>query len=422
MPALIESVRRYGGATFSSLRVRNYRLYYIGQVISTSGTFMQSIAQDWLVLKLSNSGVALGAVTALQYLPILLFGSYGGLLADRFSKRKIIFVTQSASGLLALLLGGLVVTGWAQLWMVYVLAGCLGVITLFDNPARQTFVVELVGEKDLRNAVTLYSTLVNLSRIIGPAIAGVLIASVGLALCFILNGLSYVAVVIMLALVRPAELHLAPAAARARGQLGEGWRYMMASPILRTTLLMMAIIGTLTYEFQVSLPLIARFVFNGDASSYALLSASFGAGAVIGGLLVAGRRGISGGQMVRAAMLFGLAATAAAFMPTLWLTAAALVGVGVCSIAFSSLGNSLLQLESEPQMRGRIRAFWGIAVLGSSTIGGPIVGWVAELVGARWGLAIGGLAALVAAALGARLLADPKPAALKLDTKPAAKP
>ncbi len=422
MSALIESAQRYAGATFSSLRVRNYRLYYIGQVISTSGTFMQSIAQDWLVLKLSNSGVALGAVTALQYLPILLFGSYGGLLADRFSKRKIIFVTQAASGLLALLLGGLVVTGWVQLWMVYVLAGCLGVITLFDNPARQTFVVELVGEKDLRNAVTLYSTLVNLSRIIGPAIAGVLIASVGLALCFILNGLSYVAVVIMLLLVRPSELHLAPAAARARGQLREGWRYMLSSPILRTTLLMMAIIGTLTYEFQVSLPLIARFVFNGDASSYALLSASFGAGAVIGGLLVAGRKGISGGQMVRASMLFGLAATAAAFMPTLWLTAVALVATGICSIAFSSLGNSLLQLESEPQMRGRIMAFWGIAVLGSSTLGGPIVGWVAELVGARWGLALGGLAALVAAALGARMLAAPKPAPLKLDPKQATKP
>jgi len=422
MSAILESARRYGGATFSSLRVRNYRLYYIGQIISTSGTFMQSIAQDWLVLKLSNSGVALGAVTALQYLPILLFGSYGGLVADRFPKRKIIFVTQAASGLLALILGALVVTGWVQLWMVYVLATLLGIITLFDNPARQTFVVELVGEKDLRNAVTLYSTLVNLSRIIGPAIAGVLIATVGLALCFILNGLSYVAVVIMLALVRSSELHLAPPAARARGQLREGWRYMMASPILRTTLLMMAIIGTLTYEFQVSLPLIARFVFNGDASSYALLSASFGAGAVLGGLIVAGRKGISGPQIVRAAMLFGLAATAAAFMPSLWLTSAALVVVGICSISFSSIGNSLLQLESEPQMRGRIMAFWGIAVLGSSTIGGPIVGWVAELVGARWGLAIGGLAALVAAAAGARLLAGPKPAALKLDPKQATKP
>ncbi len=358
MSHLIEAARGYAGATFSSLRVRNYRLYYLGQIISTSGTFMQSIAQDWLVLKLSNSGVALGAVTALQYLPILLFGSYGGLVADRFSKRKIIFVTQAVSGLLALILGGLVLSGWLQLWMVYVLAALLGITTMFDNPARQTFVVELVGEKDLRNAVTLYSALVNLSRIIGPAIAALLIASVGLAVCFILNGLSYVAVVIMLARVNPAELHLAPPAARAKGQLVQGWRYMMASPILRTTLLMMAFIGTLTYEFQVSLPLMARFVFNGDAGSYALLSASLGTGAVIGGLLVAGRKGISGPQLVRAALLFGLSATAAALMPTLWLTAAALVLVGVCSIAFSSLGNSLLQLESEPQMRGRIMAFW----------------------------------------------------------------
>ena len=424
MSNLIQSTRGYASATFSSLRVRNYRLYYIGQIISTSGTFMQSIAQDWLVLKLSNSGVALGAVTALQYLPILLFGSYGGLVADRFPKRKIIFVTQAVSGLLALILGGLVLTGWVQLWMVYVLATLLGITTMFDNPARQTFVVELVGDKDLRNAVTLYSTLVNLSRIIGPAIAAVLIAGVGLAVCFILNGLSYIAVVIMLARVNPAELHLAPPAPRAKGQLGQGWRYMLASPILRTTLLMMAFIGTLTYEFQVSLPLMARFVFNGDAGSYALLSASLGTGAVIGGLLVAGRKGVSGPQMVRAALLFGVAVTAAAFMPTLWLTAAALVLVGVCSIAFSSLGNSLLQLESEPQMRGRIMAFWGIAVLGSSTLGGPIVGWVGEVLGGRWGLALGGLAALVAAGLGARMLAgreaaDQQPAALTLEAEPA---
>jgi MFS family permease len=197
--------------------VRNYRLYYIGQVISTSGTFMQSIAQDWLVLKLSNSGLALGGVTALQYLPILLLGPYGGLVADRFSKRKIIYITQSVAGLLALVMGVLVVTGWVQLWMVYGMALSLGMVTVFDMPARQTFVVELVGEHDLKNAVTLYSTLVNLSRILGPAIAGILIASIGLALCFFLNGLSYVAVILMLTRINPAELHLAPAAARAKG-------------------------------------------------------------------------------------------------------------------------------------------------------------------------------------------------------------
>jgi len=411
MPNVIEALQAYSTATFSSLRVRNYRLYYIGQVISTSGTFMQSIAQDWLVLKLSNSGLALGGVTALQYLPILLLGPYGGLVADRFSKRKILFLTQSVAGLLALLLGLLVATGWVRLWMVYVMALSLGLVTVFDNPARQTFVIELVGERDLKNAVTLYSTLINLSRIIGPAIAAAIIASLGLALCFILNGLSYVAVVIMLVRIRPAELHLAPAAVRAKGQLAAGWRYMLASPVLSTTLLMMAIIGMLTFEFQVSLPLLARFQFNGDAGSYALLSASLGAGAVMGGLLIAGRSRVSRDQLVRGALLFGLAVTAAAFMPNLWLTAAALVLVGICSIAFTSLGNSLLQLESNPQMRGRVMAFWSIAVLGSSTLGGPIVGWVGQLAGARWGLALGGLSAIVAAGLGAWRLAARRPAA-----------
>ena len=403
MDHLNASLHRYAATTFSSLRVRNYRLYYIGQVISTSGTFMQSIAQAWLVLKLTNSGVALGAVAALQYLPIMVLAPYGGLIADRFSKRKIIFLTQAAAGLLALILGALVVTGWVQLWMVYGLAFGLGVVTVFDNPARQTFVVELVGEADLKNAVTLYSTLVNLSRIIGPAIAGVLIVSVGLALCFILNGLSYFAVVVMLVLINPAKLQITRPAERSKGQLREGWRYIVGSPVLRIALLMLALIGTLTFEFQVSLPLMAAFAFQGDASSYALLSAALGAGAVIGGLLIAGQRQVSLDGLVKAAWLFGLAVVAAAFMPSLWLSAAGLLAVGVFSITFTSLGNSLLQLESAPQMRGRVMAFWSIAFLGSTTIGGPLVGWVAGLLGARWGLALGGLAGIAAGALGGQL-------------------
>jgi len=403
MDHLNASLHRYAATTFSSLRVRNYRLYYIGQVISTSGTFMQSIAQAWLVLKLTNSGVALGAVAALQYLPIMVLAPYGGLIADRFSKRKIIFLTQAAAGLLALILGALVVTGWVQLWMVYGLAFGLGVVTVFDNPARQTFVVELVGEADLKNAVTLYSTLVNLSRIIGPAIAGVLIVSVGLALCFILNGLSYFAVVVMLVLINPAKLQITRPAERSKGQLREGWRYIVGSPVLRIALLMLALIGTLTFEFQVSLPLMAAFAFQGDASSYALLSAALGAGAVIGGLLIAGQRQVSLDRLVKAAWLFGLAVVAAAFMPSLWLSAAGLLAVGVFSITFTSLGNSLLQLESAPQMRGRVMAFWSIAFLGSTTIGGPLVGWVAGLLGARWGLALGGLAGIAAGALGGQL-------------------
>jgi MFS family permease len=375
-------------------------LYYLGQIISTSGTFMQSIAQDWLVLKLSNSGTALGVVTALQYMPILFLAPYGGVIADRFSKRKILYFTQSAAGLLALILGVLVGLDIVQLWMVFILAFCLGIINAFDNPTRQSFVVELVGESELRNAVTLYSTLVNLARIIGPAIAGVIISTVGIALCFLINGVSYAAVVIMLYMIDAAALRISPPAARSKGQLSEGFRYVLSNPVLRSTLIMMVIIGTLTFEFQVSLPLIARFTFNGDASSYASLSMAIGVGAVIGGLFIAGQKKVSADRLVKGALLFGLAILAAAFMPTLRLSMLALVLVGVSSIAFTSLGNSVLQLESTPQMRGRVMSFWAIAFLGTSTIGGPIVGWFGEYVGPRWGLAIGGLAAVAAAAIG----------------------
>jgi MFS family permease len=398
------ALKRLSRDTFSSLQVRNYRLYYIGQIISTSGTFMQNVAQAWLVLKLSNSGTALGIVAALQYIPILVLGPYGGVIADRFSKRKILFLTQSGAGLLALILGVLVATNTVQIWMVYILAFCLGSINVFDNPTRQTFYVELVGSDLLRNAVTLYSTLVNLARIIGPAIAAALIAAVGLAPCFIINGLSYIAVIVMLAMMRTSELMTTPPVLRSPGQLREGFEYVFRTPILASVLLMMAIIGTLTFEFQVSLPLIAQFVFKGDASSYAYLTAMMGVGAASGGLFFASRKTGAPYRLVSASLLFGAAVLAASFMPTLFLTGLLMVLVGVFSINFSSLGNSTLQLTSAPQMRGRVMSFWSVAFLGSTTIGGPLVGWFAETAGPRWGLALGGFAAIVAAGLGAVLL------------------
>ena len=400
MEYLSRFIRHFSRDTFSSLHVRNYRLYYIGQIISTSGTFMQNIAQTWLVLKLTNSGTALGLTTALQYLPILILGPYGGVIADRISKRKILYFTQSISGLLALILGFLVATSLVQVWMVYILAFSLGMVNVFDNPTRQTFYMELVGPDHIRNAVTLYSTLVNLARIIGPAIAAAVIAAFGLAPCFIVNGISFAAVVIMLTMLHADELFITPPVPRAKGQLMEGFKYVVSTPVLGSTLLMMAIIGTLTYEFQVSLPLIAQFTFKGDAGSYAFLTASMGVGAACGGILFASRKGINPHKLVSAALLFGLAVLAAAFMPIIYLAGLALVAVGICSINFSSLGNSVLQLHSSPQMRGRVMSFWSVAFLGSTTIGGPIVGWFAQVAGARWGLALGGLAALVAAVLG----------------------
>ena len=399
-------LRHYNRETFSSLYIRNYRLYYIGQIISNSGTFMQSVAQAWLILQLTHSGVALGLTSTLQYLPFLVLGPYGGVVADRFPKRKILYVTQSVAGALALILGVLVVTGLVQVWMVYALAFCLGLVTVFDNPARQTFYVEMVGPEHLKNAVTLNSILVNLSRIVGPALGAALIASLGLAPCFLINGLSYVIVVIMLARMRANELQTTPPLPRAKGQVLEGFRYVLSTPRIGITLLIMAIIGTLTYEFHISLALLAQSTFKGNAGSYAFLTAFMGIGATAGGIVFASRKSIGFSNLVSACFLFGLAVLAAAFMPSLLTTGLVMVMVGVFSINFSTLGNSLLQLESSPQMRGRVMAFWSIAFLGSTTIGAPLVGWFAQVAGPRYGLALGGVAALVGAALGAVTLRD----------------
>jgi MFS family permease len=400
MSRLLVRLRRFGRETFTSFSVRNYRLYYIGQTISTSGTFMQSIAQAWLVLKITNSGTALGIVSALQYLPVLFFGPLGGVVADRFSKRTVLYFTQSTAGILAIILGVLVATNHVTIWMVYILAFCLGWVNVFDNPTRQSFVVEMVGEDKLRNAVTLYSSLVNLSRVIGPAIAAALISLVGLAPCFIINGISYAAVLIMLSQMRPSELHVNPPLPKTRGQLQEGVRYVFSKPVLRDILIMMTLVGMLTYEFQVSLPLMAQNIFRTGADGLAFLTGSFGLGAVIGGIAVASQRRNAPSLLIVAGSLFGITVLGAAFMPTLYLSGLLLVFAGICSIFYTSLGNTILQLTSSPQMRGRVMSFWSIAFLGSTTIGGPAVGWFAQVAGDRWGLAVGGFAALAAGLLG----------------------
>jgi MFS family permease len=387
--------------TFVSLKVRNYRLYFIGQAISLCGTWMQTIGQDWLVLKLTNSGTQLGIVTALQFLPILLFGPWGGVIADRFDKRKIMYITQSISGVLALILGVLVVTGSVKIWMIYILATCLGFMTMINNPAEQTFVPEMVGNDLLQNAVSLNSTMVNLARALGPALAGIIIAVFGLGPCFLLNGVSYIAVLAMLFAMNPAELHPVPVRPRQKSQLSEGLRYVLKTPALFITLIMMAIVGTLAYEFSVSLPLLAQFTFRGGAGTYAILVSATGAGSIAGGLFAANRRNITLNMLVISALGFGITLAAAAFMPSVILTVVMLFIVGVFSINFISLSNTTLQLSSEPQMRGRVMALWSMAFLGSTPIGGPIIGWVGDTLGPRWALAVGGIAAIAAAAVGA---------------------
>lgn len=392
-------ITQYGKDTFASLRIYNYRLFFIGQMISLSGTWMQAVAQSWLVLELTSSGMALGALAAFQFLPVLVFGAWGGVIADRFSKRKILYLTQSVSAVLAVMLGALVAANLIRVWMVYLLALGLGLTNAIDNPARQTFVFEMVGKDYVKNAVTLNAMLVNIARIIGPAVGGILIATAGLSPCFFLNATSFIALLAALFLMDADKLLTAPLAERSRGQLKEGLRYIKSVPILRDTLLMMAIIGTLTYEYTVSLPLIAKFAFSGDASTYAELTVVMGIGSVAGGLVVAGQKKLNERLLIASAFFLGLSTLFASIMPSFNLALSGIFLVGYFSTNFIPMGNAILQLNSEPKMRGRVLALWSMAFLGSTPIGGPIVGWVGEFAGPRWSLAIGGIAAVFAAGL-----------------------
>lgn len=389
------------GGTFAALHERNFRLYFVGQGVSLVGTWMQSVAISWLVLELTHSGTMIGFVLAAQFLPVLLLGAYGGLIADRAPKRRLLFVTQSAFGSLALLLGLLVITDAARLWMVFVIATLLGTVAAVDNPTRQTFVMEMVGDERVQNAVSLNSVLTNASRAVGPAIAGGLIAAVGVGPCFLINAGSFLSVLAALGLMRTAELHRAAPVGRERGQLRMGFRYIRDRRALLVPLLMMALIGTLAYEFQVVLPLFARQTLHGGAEVFGFLTSAMGAGAVIGGLVVA-TAGITGVEpLTLAAFGFGVAILTAAVMPSLATALIALVFVGALSTTFMATGNSTLQLTSDERLRGRVMALWSVTFSGSTPIGGPIIGAISEFTSPRFGLAVGGLACLLAAGLGA---------------------
>lgn len=394
------SVKKYGRNTFSSLRIRNYRLYFIGQGISMSGLWMHHLAMAWLVLELTDSGTILGLVSALQFLPIPFLAPYGGVIADRFDKRKLLFITQGGMGILDLVLAVLVVTGLIQLWMIFIIVAAIGFLYAADFPTRQAFIHELVGADELRNAVTLNSVEVNLTRVIGPAIAGVVIASIGLAPCFFVNAATYSAILICLFLMRPAELEAGAPVPRLRGQLREGLSYVRNTPVLRDALIIMAIVGTLTYEFQVSLPLIAKYTFDSGSTGLAFLTAFMSGGSVVGGLATAGRRETAPRGLIWTSLAFGASMFLVALSPNLPLAVTAMLLVGACSVVFVSLCNALLQLESLAHMRGRVMALWTIAFFGSTTIGGPIIGAIGNHFSPRWTLVVGGLAALMAAVYG----------------------
>jgi MFS family permease len=376
--------------TFRSLSVRNYRLYFVGQIVSMSGTWMQSVAQAWLVLELTGSGIALGTVTALQFLPTLLLGPWGGLIADRMDKRTLLVWTQSASALCALILGLLTVTHVATLWMVYALALGLGLVTMIDMPTRQTFVMEMVGREHLTNAVSLNGVIVNASRIVGPAVAGILIATVGVGICFLVNAGSFVAVIAGLLMMRTTELHRTKTTTRQRGQLREGFRYVWRTPELRTPLLLMAVVGAIAYNFSVLLPLMVRFAFHAGAGAFGVLFSVMGAGAVVGGLAVAAWGKVSRRVLAVAAIGLGVSLAVAAVVPTLGLEMAAMLPIGVAGTAFIAMSNSLLQLGATPEMRGRVMGLFAVVFLGTTPIGGPLIGWIAEHLGPRPAMGIAG--------------------------------
>src|SRR3984957_12896259 len=375
----------------SSLHQRNYRLFFFGQLVSVAGTWMETVAQSFRVLELTHSATQLGLVTAARFLPMFAFGPLGGVFADRMDKQRVLYVTQSLAGLLAGAFAILVATHSIRLWIVYLLALALGFVNVFDNPARQSFIAEMVPAKDLANAVMLNSVAMNMARVFGAALAGVIAAALGLALCFACNAVSFGAVLISLAAMRRSELFPAKRVAREKGQVRQGLRYVRATPELMVPLVMIAVIGTLAWEFQVTLPLMARYTFHKGAGTYGLMASVMGGGAVVGGLVAASRRRPRAQALSLAAIGWGIAILAAAAAPTLPLELVAVVFVGYGSITFNSMAKTTLQLAAIPVMRGRVMALWALAWLGSTPIGGPIVGWVGQTFGARWSLAIGGL-------------------------------
>jgi len=390
--------------TFQSLHVRNYRLFASGQVVSNSGTWMQRTGQDWLVLQLTHgSGTALGITTALQFLPMLVLGLFGGVIADRYPKRRLLFGTQTLMGVLALTLGLLTVTGQVQVWEVYALATGLGLATVVDNPTRQAFVVEMVGPADVPNAVGLNSAVFNLARILGPAIAGLLIGWGGsgadaTAPVFLLNAVSYAAVIIGLAMMRPTELHPTTPVARQAGQLREGIEYVRRRPDLVTIIVLIFFVGTFGMNFQVTIALMATHVFHSTALAYGVLSTALAAGSLLGALGTARRGRPRMRMLIGAAMAFGLLEIVSGLMPVYLAFLVMLVPTGYALLTLNTACNTTMQTSVDPQMRGRVMALYLIVFIGGTPIGAPIIGWLAETVGPRSSLFIGGAVSSLAAA------------------------
>jgi MFS family permease len=382
--------------SFDSLAVPNYRRYFAGQLVSLSGNWMQTVAALWLILSLTGSGVAVGLTTALQFLPMLLFGAWGGLLADRFPKRRLLMITQVLMALPAIGLFAVTEAGVVAPWMVYLAVLAMGAVNSVDNPTRQSFVIEMVGADRVVNAVSLNSVIVQSARIVGPALAGILIAGIGVGPCFAINALSFVAMIVALWGMNPGQLRSAPQAERQRGAIRAGLRYVRATPELAIPLALMAIVGTFGFNFQVILPLLARFSFDGGPGIYAALVSAMAVGSVAGAL-VTGSHGRTGPRLIAAAALaFGGSALLAAIAPALIVEVAALVVLGAASVTFAATINSSLQLAVAPSMRGRVMALYSVVFLGSTPIGAPLTGWLSQTYDPRWALVLAASAGLSA--------------------------
>ncbi len=411
-------LKRVSSTTFAALEIPNYRLYVSGQAVSLTGTWMQAAAQAWLVLKLTDSATTLGLIVALQTLPVLLFGPYGGVIADRVNKRRVMIALQAVMGIQALILGLLTVTNSVSVWEIGVLAFILGLNNAFENPARQSFMMELVGSQHLRNAVSLNSTMVNVARVVGPAVAGVMIALVGTGWCFLINSVSFIFVISSLTRMDMSALNPVVPIERAKGQLREGLRYVRHEPRLLLPLVMVAIVGCFAYEFQVTIPYMASHGLHVGATGYGFMSAAMGVGAVAGGLAIATRGRIGSASLIGSALAFGVCITAAALAPSLPLALVAFMLVGAASVAFMSQSNATLQMRAAPEMRGRVMALWFVSFQGSTPIGGPIVGAVMSAYGARAGLGLGAIACFVVAFGGSLALRSLRARATAASTTP----
>jgi MFS family permease len=386
-------VRTLARDTFKSLRSRNFRLFFAGQGISQIGNWLTLVAQALFVLKLTDNGVYLGALAAAQFGPVLLIGPWAGLVADRSDKRKLLLVVQVIAMLQSFALAALAFSDQPPLIAIYAVALVGGITVAFDNPARRAFVVEMVRPEDVSNAVSLNSAMMTSSRVIGPAVAGLLIATVGFGWAFLLDGVSYIAVLIGLWMMRTSELRLPPVTPRAKGQVRAGLRYARSVPELWVPLVMMAVIGTLAYNFQTVFPLFATRDLNGTGTTFTLLFSVVSLGALGGALASAHRRFIGVRTVANSALAYGAAMAVMAIVPNAGFAYVAGVGLGLASIAFLTASTAIVQIESAPEMRGRVLALQAMLFLGSTPIGGPIVGWIAEQFGARYAIGVGALAA-----------------------------